>query len=263
MQADSLELSIVVPVYNEGENIGPTLRQIAAEVRLPHEVLVVYDHDADTTLPVLESLLPEFPRVRAVKNSVARGPSGALRTGFLEARGPRILVLMADQCDDFTQIAKLAALVPAEADVACPSRYCPGGQQQLKESFKVWLPRWAGRLMRLFTGIATVDPTNSFKMYDGAMLRDLKLRSTISFSVTLEIVAKAHCLGYKIIELPTVWRDRQHGKTNFKLWRSVAAYSPWFVLASLRGRVVRLPQRWFARRFSKSNQSAPPRPRTR
>lgn len=256
---ESPQLSIVIPVYNEGENIAPTLRQLAATVKMPHEVLVVYDQDTDTTLPVLRSLLPEYPQVQAVKNDVARGPSGALRTGFHRARAGRVLVLMADLCDDFTQIDKLAALVPAQADVACPSRYCPGGEQQLKESFKVWLPRWAGKLMRLLTGIGTVDPTNSFKMYNGAMLRDLNLRSTVSFSVTLEIVAKAHCLGYNVVEIPTVWRDRQHGKTNFKLWRSVTAYFPWLVAASLRGRIIRLPQSWFVRRFSKSQTAAPRR----
>ena len=71
--------------------------------------------------------------------------------------------------------------------------------------------------------------------------------NTTSFSVTLEIVAKAHCLGYRIVEVPTVWRDRQHGQTNFKMGRSIVAYTPWLCLALLRGRLVRLPLSWLRR----------------
>jgi len=55
----SAELSIVIPVYNEPDNIGPTLRRIESEVRTPHEILVVYDFDADTTVPVVRDLLAD------------------------------------------------------------------------------------------------------------------------------------------------------------------------------------------------------------
>jgi hypothetical protein len=83
------------------------------------------------------------------------------------------------------------------------------------------------------------------------------LRSTVSFSVTLEIVAKAHCLGYRIVEVPTVWRDRQHGKTNFKLGRSLVAYFPWLCVALLRGRFFRLPAAWLRAWFGARPQPTP------
>jgi glycosyltransferase involved in cell wall biosynthesis len=242
-----IELSIVMPVYNEGLNIEKTLLSLKASVPVPHEVLIVYDREEDSTLPVVQPLLPSYPGLRLVRNTVAPGPSGALRTGFLQAKAPRVLVVMADLCDDFSQIPLLLSLVPARADIACPSRYCEGGVQQLAPSLKVWAPKFAGRLLRWVTGIPTHDPTNSFKLYSAAVLRSLTLRSTISFSVTLEIIAKAHCLGFRIIELPTVWADRQHGKSNFNLRRSLVAYFPWFCVALLRGRLVRLPRTWLRR----------------
>lgn len=228
----ALPLSIVIPVYNEPDNIGPTLEALPQHVPVAHEIIVVYDYDEDTTLPVLRALQPQMPQLRVVKNDVARGPSGALRQGFRAAAGERVLVLMADQCDDFSQIAELINLVPASADVACPSRYCRGGAQQLS-GLKVWAPRTAGFLLKLVSGLPTYDPTNSFKMYSGPMLRGMQLTSVISFSVTLEIVARAHGLRCRIVEIPTVWRDRTHGKTNFNLRRSLVAYTPWFFLAVL------------------------------
>ena len=112
---------------------------------------------------------------------------------------------MADLCDDVSQIGELLRLVPDAADVACPSRYCKGGRQELKgAALKAWAPRTAGGLLRIFAGLGTSDPTNSFKLYSKKLLDDIQLTSTVSFSVTIEIVAKAHCLGYRIVEIPTV-----------------------------------------------------------
>ena len=238
-----LELSVVIPVYNEGLNIGNTLRALRENVKQPYEVLVVYDFDEDTTVPAVRALQPQFENVSLLKNTICRGPSGAIRSGMETASAPRILVAMADMCDDFTQIPALMDLVPARADIVCPSRYCRGGQQQLPPSLKKFAPRLAGALLKLLLGWDTHDPTNSYKLYSAAMLRQMALTSTVSFSITLEIVAKAHCLGYRITEIPTTWADRTQGRSNFKFGRSLVTYMPWFLLALLRNRLLPVPTR--------------------
>ena len=213
------------------------------------EILIIYDFEEDTTVPVVRSLQSEVENLFLVKNRIQLGPSGAIRSGIEAARTARVLVVMADLCDDFTQIPQLMELVPAKADIACPSRYCKGGQQQLPPSFKKFAPRLAGALLKFFVGWKTHDPTNSCKMYSTTLLRQLSLTSTVSFSVTLEIVAKAHCLGYRITEIPTTWLDRTQGKSNFKLGRSLVMYMPWFLVALLRNRLFAVPIRfmrtWF------------------
>lgn len=248
--SELIELSVVMPVYNEGLNIEKTLHSLKASVPVSHEVIIVYDHEEDNTLSAVHPLMSSYEHLRVVRNAIAPGPSGALRTGFHYAQASRVLVAMADLCDDFTQIEHLLSLVPSVADIACPSRYCKGGAQQLKPSLKVWAPKFAGRLMKWLTGIPTYDPTNSFKLYSASVLSAITLSSTVSFSVTLEIMAKAHCLGYRIVEVPTVWADRQHGKSNFNLRRSLFAYFPWFCVAMLRGRLLRLPQSWLRMLFA-------------
>ncbi len=247
---------MIVPVYNEGPNIEQTLYGLKECLPTPHEVIVVYDFDEDDTLPVLRRLIGEIGDLRVVKNRIARGPSGALRTGFAEARAPRVLVVMADLCDDLTQIPHLLSLVPEQADVVCPSRYCTGGRQLIDPSLKTWAPRTAGILLRYLAGVPTYDPTNSFKVYSTDLLKRLHLSSTVSFSVTLEIVAKAHCLGCRIVEVPTVWRDRHQGKTNFHLGAALVAYLPWFGVALLRGRFLRLPSAWLRALFSTTRAGA-------
>lgn len=249
-----LSVSVVIPVFNEAVNIERTLQSLKQNIPVSHEIIVVYDFDEDNTLSVLEKVAANYEHLRWVKNRAAPGPSGALRTGFAEAQAEKVLVVMADLCDDFGQIGHLLNLVPSQADIVCPSRYCEGGAQLMKPSLKVWAPRTAGFLIRLVSGIPTYDPTNSFKLYSTAVLKEIPLSSTISFSVTLELIAKAHCLGYRIVEVPTVWRDRQHGKTNFKLGRSLVAYFPWFCVTLLRNRIFSLPQSWLRVLFGCSSR---------
>lgn len=231
------DLSIVIPVYNEAENILYTLKSIKENIKTPCEIIIVYDKDSDSTLPVLKKLKKKYTNFVAIKNNIAIGPSGAIRTGINAARSPRILVMMADLCDDITQVDTMCKMVPEKFDIVCPSRYTKGGRQELNAHFKVWLPKTAGNLLKLFTGIKTNDPTNSYKMYSKKILKKMHLKSEISFSITLEIVSKAHLLGGRIAEIPTVWKDRQHGKTHFKLGRSIVAYSPWFLLALSKNRI--------------------------
>ena len=131
--------SIIIPIYNEEENIALTIKKINDVTKGKCEIICVYDSDNDTTLPILRELILKNSNLFILKNFVHVGPSGALRSGFKKAKGEKILVIMADLCDDFNQIPNLLALVPAKADIVCPSRYCKGGKQLLKPSVKLWL----------------------------------------------------------------------------------------------------------------------------
>lgn len=225
-------LAVVVPVRDEPrENVVRLLRELRAHVPCPYEVFIVYDRDDDTTVPVVEELWCDYPEVRLVRNYIAPGPSGALRTGFAEAEDcDRVLVCMADGSDDLAQIP---ALLSYQADVVCPSRYCPGGSYEREGSrLKRGLRRLASRLLRA-SRFPTSDPTNAFKLYRADLFYDVRLRSTTSFAVAIELVAKAHAQGRRIVEVPTAWRARDAGRSHFPTVRSALAYLPWFALALL------------------------------
>lgn len=234
-------LSIVIPVYNESENIKLTIKSIKKNVKTKHEIIVVYDSIKDSTVPTLRKLRKTEKNLFPTLNKIERGPSGAIRTGFSKAKGEMILVTMADLCDDHTIVDRICKLIPKKADIVCPSRYCKGGGEIVESKYKALFPHTAGFILKLLTGIPTSDPTNSYKLYSKKLIDSLNLKSTISFSVTLEIMAKAHCLNKRIKEIPTVWHDRQHGKTNFKILPSIIMYSPWFCLALLRNRLFSTP----------------------
>lgn len=231
------DLSIVIPVYNEPENIIETIKEIKKKIKTKNEIIVVYDSNKDTTIPVLRKLCTKNKNILPTKNTIAKGPSGAIRTGIKRARSDLVLVTMADLCDNLSQVDRMVRLAITKADLVSPSRYVRGGKQELDAPLKVGFPKFAGYLLNLLAGIKTVDPTNSYKLYTKRVLNRIHLSSKTSFSVTLEIIVKTHLLGGTVYEIPTVWKDRQHGKTNFKLVSSLISYTPWFLLALFKNRL--------------------------
>src|ERR1700676_1239061 len=124
------KLSIVVPVYNEGDNF-PALRAALIEnVRTPFEVFVVYDFDEDNTVPAVQRVMDEGDtRFHLVKNSLARGVVGALRTGFQQVHQGPLLVMMGDLSDDLIIVDQMVALHRQGAHLVVASRYMKGGRQ--------------------------------------------------------------------------------------------------------------------------------------
>ena len=114
--------SLVVPVYNEADNIVLFLRDVEREVQEPHEILVVYDFPEDSSLPAIAAMLPPCPAVRLIHNTLGRGVLNALKAGFQASRGDVVVVMMADRSDEPRDVAVLARLVREGADVAAGSR---------------------------------------------------------------------------------------------------------------------------------------------
>jgi dolichol-phosphate mannosyltransferase len=226
-------LSIIIPVRNEADNIRSMIDDLSGALPNPAEILIVYDDESDTTLPVAKSLaLRPGIECRAVRNSLGPGPANALRAGFAAARGEAVIVMMADRSDDLRALAPMAEKFDQGYDLVCGSRYMIGGEQVGGPWLKGKLSRMAGVSLNLL-GLPTHDATNSFKLYRTARLRDLQLESAGGFEINLEIVAKAWRGGWRIGEVPSRWVDRVAGKSNFKLLRWLPRYLRWYLYALL------------------------------
>jgi dolichol-phosphate mannosyltransferase len=225
------QVSVVIPVYDEGDAILPCLARILREVTLPCEVLVVHDTPDDSTVPYVEKVARQDPRVRAVLNTYGRGPANAIRFGFDAASAPVTVVTMADGSDDPRQIDDLARLVDRGVVVAAASRYMPGGQQVGGPRTKRMLSRWAGRTLHAFARVGTRDATNSFKAYSTSFVRRVGIESRTGFEIGLELTAKATRLRLPVAEIPTIWLDRQLGESRFDLARWLPSYLHWYFFA--------------------------------
>ena len=222
-------LSVVVPVYNEGDNIGPVLRRFASAVNTrPREVLVVYDFDGDTTVPAVRAIQAELPEVKLVRNEIGRGVLNAIKAGFVAAQAPNILVMMADGSDEPQAIDDMVGKASSGADVVSASRYMSGGHQIGGPILKRLLSRSAGLSLHWIAGIPTHDPTNNFKLYSRRLLQAVKIESEAGFELALELTVKAHALGMKVAEVPTTWRDRTAGESRFRIWQWMPHYLHWY-----------------------------------
>ena len=225
------ELSIVVPVYNEGEAVEPVLRAMAAGVRTDHEIVVVYDFDGDSTVPVITRLSGELPTLRGLRNDLGRGVLNAMKAGIAGTSGPYVLVSMADGSDEPAIVDRMVDLARDGADVVAASRYMPGGRQVGGPLVKRLMSRTAGLTLHWFGGVATHDPTNNFKLYSRRFLDATVIDSRAGFELALELTVKATLDGRRVAEVPTTWRDRTAGQSNFKLRTWLPHYLHWYRLA--------------------------------
>jgi glycosyltransferase involved in cell wall biosynthesis len=238
----SIQLSMVVPVYNEPDNIGPTLRRIAEEVTTPHEVLVVYDFDADTTVPVVRDLQAELPAVRLHHNDLGRGVLNAMKAGIAASQAPLVLITMADGSDEMDRVDEMVHLGQEGAAIVAGSRYMKGGGQVGGPLLKRTLSRAAGLSLHWLAGIPLHDATNNFKLYRRDFLDSVTIESTGGFELALELTVKARLARRQMAEVPTVWRDRTSGESRFKLRAWLPKYLRWYLVA-MRGRVPFAPGR--------------------
>jgi dolichol-phosphate mannosyltransferase len=224
-------VSIVIPVYNEGDDVVPVLNRLFEAVTLPCEVLVVYDTEDDTTVPVLEAYATNEPRLRPLRNTYGRGPGNAIHFGIDAAAAPVAVVTMSDGCDDPMQIDALTRLVERGVVVAAASRYARGGQQVGGPMLKGLMSKVAGKSLFHLARVGTRDATNSFKAYSTEFVRSVGIESDQGFEIGIELVAKARRANLPVAEVPTIWLDRTQGESNFKMWAWLPRYLRWYRFA--------------------------------
>jgi len=225
-----MQLSIVMPVYNESKIIEQTIRSVESAIKIPHELLLIYDMDEDTTVPPVEKLQKKFPNIKLVKNIYGKGALNAIKTGFVKAKGDAVCVMMADLTDDPKDIDMMLKKFKAGNDVVSASRYMKGGHQIGGPKFKQLLSRFAGISLYFLTSLPTHDATNSFRLYSKNFLKKTKIESTGGFELGIELTVKAHFGGYKVTEIPTTWTYLSK-ESRFYLTKWFPKYLKWYLWA--------------------------------
>lgn len=225
----SVELDILVPVYNEGANVLLVYDKMLLSIPSPisWRIRFVYDFDEDTTLPFIRTLSEKDPRVSGVKQTFGKGVVNALKFGFSSVHDGAVLVVMGDNSDDLALIPTMLSHFKDGASVVSPSRFSKGGRYIGGSFLKKNLSCLAGRILYV-CGIGTKDPTNNFKLYSGKLLKELEIESEGGFEIALEITAKSALRGDNIKELACTWTDRTLGQSKFQFRKWLPHYLRWF-----------------------------------
>lgn len=224
-------VDIILPVFREEENIEKLYSSIQKNVSSPHRLLFVYDSDTDPTVAILRRMQKNTKTVLLVKNMFGSGIVNALKTGFRTAKSEIIIIMMADLSDNPKDVDTMVRKISEGYDVICASRYSGSGKRIGGSYIKGLLSYIGCKTLRILTGIPTDDATNAFKCFRRSFLSGVTVESTGGFELPLELTVKAYLKGKKIIDIPTVWRERRKGKSKFKLFRWFPQYVRWYILA--------------------------------
>lgn len=224
-------LDIVIPVYNEGENIVQVLEALLQSVQIPFRVLICYDHETDTTLEVVQKLQNNLPfEIQFVKNS-GNGPHGAVLSGFRCSTAEAVLVLPADDTYNAGIIDRMFLKLREGCDIVVASRFIVGGCMQGGPWLKTVLVRLAAFTLYRLGNLPTRDATNGFRLFSRRVLEVIEIESSKGFAYSLELLVKCHRMGWKIGEVPALWFERAGRKSRFRVIRWLPEYLRWYLYA--------------------------------
>lgn len=228
----SLPLDIVIPVYNEGNNILQTLQSLAHSVRTPHRILICYDRDDDTTLTAVRNSGDVLSglRIEYIRNQ-RQGAHGAVLAGFAASRAPFVVVMMADDDYNADTIDAMVAKAQDGCDVVCPTRFMPGGSMVGCPWLKAALVRAGNFTLYHLGGLPTRDATNGFRLFTRRVLDQIVIESDRGFCYSIELVVKCHRLNWCIGEVAAQWRERTHGTSRTQPLKWLPAYLRWYFYA--------------------------------
>src|ERR1700710_809217 len=198
------QLSVVVPTFNERDNVTVLYRRLEATLAgIPWEVVFVDDNSPDGTWQVVRSLAREDSRVRCIRRIGRRGLSGACIEGILASSAPCAAVIDADLQHDETQLPKMLALLQGgKFDLVVGSRYIEGGSADSFDKQRAGASQLATEVAKRVLRVQIADPMSGFFMIRRDRFEQLTPQlSTQGFKILLDIVATGHD-DLRIVEIP-------------------------------------------------------------
>ena len=211
-----LELSLIIPTYNERENIEETLRAtIAALAGYPVEILVVDDDSPDRTWEVVERVAAVISGIRLVRRIGApRDQAQAIMEGFRVSRGAIVGKMDADGSHDPGILPQLIAAIEAGAEVAIGSRYSTGGTISSWPLHRRILSQVSTAMVRALLDLKIKDPMSGFWILRRQVYERAAISSVSGYKVLLQLCVRGQ--AHRIAEVPFHFRDRTKGKTKVR-----------------------------------------------
>jgi dolichyl-phosphate beta-glucosyltransferase len=215
-----VDLSIVVPAYNEELRLPPTLAKLDAFLRtqpLRYEIVVVDDGSKDKTCDVVTEHMSSIAGLRLVRQFPNRGKGAAVRLGMLQARGQIRVMCDADGSMPAEELPKLLApIINCTAEIAIGSRYAEGAKTDVKQPFyRVLWSRLCNRVIQKSLVPGVRDTQCGFKAFTAEAARDLFRYGRIDgWAFDLEILALARRRGFAIAEIGVEWKDDGRSRVN-------------------------------------------------
>ncbi|MBX3721909.1 MAG: glycosyltransferase family 2 protein [Turneriella sp.] len=214
-------LSVVIPAYNEEQNIAPTVIEITQKLKsaaIPYEIVVVNDNSKDKTPDIVRGLQKKDRGIKLVNRIPPGGFGRAVRSGLENFSGDIVTIVMADLSDDPDDIVRYYHLIAGEGyDAVFGSRFVRGSQVVDYPKVKLYVNRIVNKALQLLFWTKHNDLTNAFKAYRAEVIRSILPLHGAHFNVTIEISLSVLIRRYRIAAVPIRWYGRKWGQSNLKL----------------------------------------------
>lgn len=217
-----VHLSVIVPAYNEEKRIGRALEEIPAYCRGlggSYELLVVDDGSDDKTADVVRAAAARDGHIRLISHARQSGKGAAVKTGVLASAGDLVLFSDADLSTPIEEFDHLRRALEDGYDVAIGSRVADGARIEVRQH---WIRQTMGQtfngLIRLLLVRGFKDTQCGFKLFRQAAAKKIFSRTRITgfaFDVEVLVIARGH--GFKVKEVPVVWRNAPASKVQIVL----------------------------------------------
>jgi dolichol-phosphate mannosyltransferase len=224
--------TICVPTYNERANLAALVEALRPRLREGDRILVIDDGSPDGTGEIADRLAGELPFLDVLHRPVKEGLGPAYLAGFERALADGAELVLEMDCDfshDPADVPRLIAAAEEGADVVLGSRYVRGGGVTDWGLIRRFISRGASVYTALFLQMGAKDPTGGFKCFRRRVLETLDLNAVTAkgYAFQIEVTYRAYRAGFRIVEIPIVFSDRERGHS--KMSRGIVLEAIWRV----------------------------------
>lgn len=214
-----MTLSIIIPVYNENENIIKTIKNlndIKSKVK-KMEIIFIDDFSTDNTLKFLQKYSKKYSFIKFYKNK-KKGLGSAIEIGIKKSKNKFVTIFMCDSSDSTHDLVRYYKIISLNTyDAVLGSRFMKKSKIKNYPIFKLFLNRLFNNFVKIIFFSNYNDFTNAFKIYKRSALKELLPIVSENFNVFLEIPLKIISRKYSYKIIPISWQNRKIGKSNFKI----------------------------------------------
>jgi glycosyltransferase involved in cell wall biosynthesis len=234
MDKNNKELSLIMPVYHEGEAVIPVIATLFLTVHYPFKLYVVYDSPDDKTIVTIGKLQQYFKDIYLVQNEWKKGVLNALKTGLKHADTKYIGIWISYHVDPFGVLNQMLEKLEDGFDLVSANRFTVESSRARGNAIKKMFSYIGNLVLHKFIGMPISDVTTSIKVYRKSLLDDLTIDTVVNsgWAVSTELAIKAAIRGYRLVDIPLEKKNINliHGITNFKVFRQLPEYFRWMYL---------------------------------
>ena len=220
-------LDIIIPVYNEGENILSVVSHIKKNVKTKYQILICYDNENDNLFEYREEIFGICNDIVLVKNKYI-GACGAIKTGLLYSTTDVKIVYPCDDLINGCIIDEMYKKFLEGNEIVAPSRFMKGGSMKNCPIIKEILVRFSSYTLFVLSSIPIEDASNGFRLFSKKIIDTFEIESNLGFAYSLELLVKTERAGYKICQIPSQWNERTVGSSKFKIFVWLPQYLKWY-----------------------------------